>query len=122
MHGCEIYLILRIYDRVKGRWRKLYNEQFDTLYSSPNIVIKEEHLLFENISTGLPPHGQPLNCNAGPIINTATTWPQSAFVSFWGLSITRYGMVRAPFWRRSRTSFSLFASLTFLLFRTHKPA
>ena len=30
-------------------------------------------LLLSKISTGLPPHGQPLNCQAGPWTNTATT-------------------------------------------------
>jgi hypothetical protein len=30
-------------------------------------------LLLWKISTGFPPHGQPLNCHAGPCANTATT-------------------------------------------------
>ena len=30
-------------------------------------------LLLENISTGFPSHGQPLNCQLGPCTKTATT-------------------------------------------------
>lgn len=65
------------------------------------------YALFEKISTGLPSNGQPLNCHAGPMTNTATTLSQSALVSFCGLSITRYGTVKPPSLRRCKsTSFS----------------
>lgn len=50
--------------------------------------VKLFYLLLENISTGFPSQGQPLNCQAGPITNTATTLSQSPSVNFWGLSIT----------------------------------
>lgn len=74
-----------------------------------------KYSLLENISTGLPFQGHPLNCQAGPMTKTATTLSQSACVSFPGLSITLYGTVRPPsFLRWSSSSLLLFSPEFFL--------
>jgi hypothetical protein len=52
------------------------------------------------MTVGFPSHGQPLNCQAWPMTKTATTRSQSALVNFAGLSITRYGTVKPPSFRR----------------------
>lgn len=65
-----------------------------------------------NISTGFS-QGYPLNCQAGPITNTATTLSQSLGLSFAGLSTTLYG-TETPFrCLCSSTSLSRFAPSAF---------
>lgn len=84
---------------------------------APNIVIPiffndTINLLFEKISTGFS-QGQPLNCHAGPMTNTATTRSQSAALNFAGLSITRYGTDIPFFCRCNNTSLSRLAPSDF---------
>ena len=46
-------------------------------------LITVENVLLEKISVGFPLHGQPLNCQAGPCTNTATTRSLHIQVSCW---------------------------------------
>lgn len=71
-------------------------------------------LPFVKMSTGFPSHGQPLNCQLGPMTKTPTTRSQSALVKFLVLSTILYGTVTEPSFRRCTSiSFSRLAPLFF---------